>query len=70
MIQINKISDGEYIVFNTKSFKTADVKRISEYNVFAKAKVSYRVDFKGYTVLSGVSLAKAKSEARKRVKDQ
>lgn len=68
MIIIDKVCDGEYIVFNKENCKAADVIKINEYNAFAKSKVTYRVDFEGRTVLSGVSLPEAKSEARKRVK--
>ena len=68
MIIINKICDGEYVIFNKENCKAADVIKINEYNAFGKSKVQYRVDFEGRTVLSGVPLTEAKSEARKRVK--
>ena len=65
MIRIEKEYEGKYIAFNDKTGACADITRINEYG---SSKVRYRVDFRGYTRLSMVTLTEAKSYARKLVK--
>ena len=68
MVKIEKEYEGKYIAFNDKTGECADIVRIYEYNAYGKDKVRYRVDFKGITKLSLVTLTEAKSYARKLVK--
>jgi len=66
MIRIEKEYEGKYIAFNDKTGACADISRINEYG--GSGKVRYRVDFRGCTKLSMVTLTEAKSYARKLVK--
>lgn len=68
MIRIYKESEGEYIAFNEKNLKRADIVRIYEYNPLGKDLIRYRVDYQGYTKLTMVTLTEAKSFARKLLK--
>lgn len=69
MIEIIKECEGIYIAYNKKTGKTADIVRINGvYNAYGRPKVQYRVDFRGITRMSMVSLTEAKSFARKLVK--
>ena len=67
MIRIEKEYEGKYIAFNDKTGACVDIVRINEYS-FGKSRVRYRVDYKGSTKLSMVTLTEAKSYARKLVK--
>lgn len=50
MINVSKVEDGKWCVFNRKNGKCADIVRINEYNPYAiNNKPKYRVDFEGYT---------------------
>lgn len=50
MIKVNKENEKTWCVWNTKTGKTADIVKISEYNAFFPNKTRYRVDVSGITV--------------------
>lgn len=68
MICEQKNSDGDYTIWNTKTFASADIKKIYEYSLIEKSSIRYRVDKDGITIGSILPLAKAKQLARKSVK--
>ena len=67
MINIIKVTDGEYTAWNTITHESAEIKKIYEYNPLGNGGVTYRVDKGGYTIASGVKLPEAKKVARKAV---
>ena len=51
-------------VMTSKGAVTADIRLIQEYDCYGKKAARYRVDFRGYTKRSMVTLAEAKKIAR------
>lgn len=49
MIQMNKVTEGEWIVWNKKTGLSANIIKIKEYGILARSRPLYRVDFKGVT---------------------
>jgi hypothetical protein len=69
MIKIEKEFDGQWVVWDTNTQRTATIVRIDDYFMGQKKKCHYRVDYKGRTVETMIELFhKAKSTASKQVR--